>query len=72
MFGDLQKQFNIKIQYKYVPTKENPADLLTRGLSLQSFKENLNFWLYGPTWTQSQNVVWPNAELKCLIIHNIV
>ena len=66
MFGDLQKQFNIKIQYKYVPTKENPGDLLTRGLSLQSFKENLNFWLYGPNWIQDQNVVWPNAELKCL------
>ena len=70
MFGDLQKQFNIKIQYKYVPTKENPGDLLTRGLSLQSFRENLNFWLYGPNWIQSLNVVWPNAELKCLTKEN--
>ena len=33
---------------------------------MQSFKENYFFWLYGPNWIQVQNVVWPNAELKCL------
>ena len=53
MFGGITKQFNIQIQYKYVPTKENPGDLLTRGLSLQNFKENLNFWIQGPSWLQS-------------------
>ena len=66
MFGDITKQFNIHMQYKYVPTKENPGDLLTRGLSLHSFKENLSFWIQGPSWIQSQDVLWPSAELQCL------
>ena len=70
MFGDITKQFNIQIQYKYVPTKENPGDLLTRGLSLQNFKENLNFWIQGPSWLQSKDVVWPNASLQCLTKEN--
>ena len=70
MFGEITELYKVKIHYKYVPTKENPADLLTRGLNLDNFKENLSFWLYGPQWINSQNVVWPSAELKCLTQEN--
>ena len=70
MFGEITELYKVKIHYKYVPTKENPADLLTRGLNLDNFKENLSFWLYGPHWINSQDVIWPNAELKCLTQEN--
>ena len=70
MFGEITELYKVQIQYKYVPTKENPADLLTRGLNLENFKDNLRFWLYGPTWINSQNIVWPSADLKCLTQEN--
>ena len=53
-------------QFKYVPTSENPADLLTRGLSSESYKQNLEFWLKVPLWIRSKEVKWPTSELKCL------
>ena len=66
MFKELTELYNVPIFFKYVPTKENPADMLTRGMSLVCFKENLNFWLEGPSWIQSKNVVWPTNDLGCL------
>ena len=53
---ELAKKFNINVKLKYVATELNPADLLTRGLSLDAFKRNLTFWLKGPTFIQSCNV----------------
>ncbi|XP_060578231.1 uncharacterized protein LOC132735303 [Ruditapes philippinarum] len=35
-------------KWNYCPTKENPADLLTRGISVTHFK-NSNLWFHGPT-----------------------
>ena len=66
MRADIFNEFKVDIQFKYVPTAENPADLLTRGLSLESFKQNLEFWLKGPEWIRSEIVKWPTSELKCL------
>ena len=66
MQKDILNEFNVSVQFKYVPTAENPADLLTRGLSLESFKQNLDFWLKGPTWIRSEEISWPSSELKCL------
>ena len=63
---ELAKKFNINVKLKYVATELNPADLLTRGLSLDAFKKNLTFWLKGPTFIQSCNVQWPTHELGCL------
>ena len=66
MKKDLFDQYGIQINFKYVSTDENPADLLTRGLSLDQFKQNLEFWMHGPKWIQSTNVVWPSHDLSCL------
>ena len=66
MKADILMEFKVDIQFKYVPTAENPADLLTCGLSLESYKQNLEFWLKGPDWIRSENVKWTTSELKCL------
>ena len=66
MKRDLLDQYRVPISFKYVRTDENPSDLLTRGLSLESFKQNLDFWLYGPKWLQTTNIVWPTNDLNCL------
>ena len=49
MISDLKTTYSLNVHFKYVPTRENPADLLTRGLTLAAFKEDLDFWLKGPT-----------------------
>ena len=66
MKGDLLATYDIPIHIKYVHTSQNPGDLLTRGLSLQQFKQNLNFWIYGPLWLQSEEIIWPVNDLNCL------
>ena len=67
MQKDILSEFNVDVHFKYVPTADNPADLLTRGLSLDAFKLNLEFWLKGPSWVRSsRDINWPSSELKCL------
>ena len=34
--------------FRYVPTKENPADIGTRGFSAEEFKSSI--WFQGPVW----------------------
>ncbi len=50
-------------KWKYCPTKDNPADLLTRGISASHFK-NSNLWFHGPTWitTSDKWPVWREAD----------
>ena len=79
MLGNLKSKYNVPIHFKYVPTSENPADLLTRGLSLETFKLKFEFWLYGPTWIRSGKVIWPTSELQCLsaaskniVLHTVI
>ena len=62
--------YNVKINYKYVPTNSNPADLLTRGLTLDKFKQNLRFWLHGPSFINQEYVQWPISNLSCLSKEN--
>ena len=70
MKRDLLDQYGVQISFKYVHTDQNPSDLLTRGLSLESFKQNLDFWIYGPKWIQSTDIVWPSNDLSCLTAAN--
>ena len=43
--------------WSYVPSSDNPADLLTRGISAEQLF-SLQLWLHGPSWLQcSQD--WP-------------
>ena len=44
-------------KWRYCPTKENPADLLTRGISAAQFVNN-DLWSRGPHWiTKTES--WP-------------
>ncbi len=57
-------EFGIELNYKYVKTAENPADLLTRGINYKEFAEKFQFWTKGPDWLIGHN--WPESELNCL------
>ena len=66
IMNNIAQKYNITVQCKYVPTAENPGDLLTRGLTFDKFKECFDFWIHGPSWIRSPSVVWPSSELRCL------
>ena len=66
MTQELKVKYNLNIVFKYVPTNQNPADLLTTGLSLNKFKDLLQFWTYGPEWLKTADSDWPVNELNCL------
>lgn len=42
-------------EFRYVNTKDNPADLLTRGISAQELKES-KLWWSGPRWLQTDEL----------------
>jgi hypothetical protein len=51
--------------WRYVNTSENPADLLTRGLTAKCFFENENRWKEGPEWliTEFENRVESSVKI---------
>nr|XP_022902869.1 uncharacterized protein LOC111415413 [Onthophagus taurus] len=46
--------------WRYCPGKENPADLLTRGISAKTLIDS-NLWLRGPKWLNDEEN-WPSDE----------
>ena len=44
-------------QWRHVKGIENPADIRTRGMSIERLKESV--WLDGPAWLQADEENWP-------------
>ena len=44
-------------QWRHVKGVENPADIGTRGISIENLKESV--WLNGPAWLQTDEDKWP-------------
>ena len=53
--------------WNYCSTNDNPADLLTRGLTFDQFKSSL-LWVHGPTWLPDQQnwPVWQHSSISHL------
>ncbi len=45
------------ITFRYVPSKENPADIGSRGSTFQQLQESL--WWTGPPWLNQEEENWP-------------
>ena len=58
------KEIGSSFKYQYVPTQENPADLLTRGISIKQFKGS-NIWIHGPSWL-CYPYQWPKQKFEVL------
>ena len=54
---------------KFVPTDENPADLLTRGLAFKKLV-NKSLWWNGPEWLMSNNI--PNQKLPDVNVNELL
>ena len=48
-------------QWRYVPTKLNPADQGTRGASVQELVKD-DCWLYGPPFLKRREDEWPERK----------
>lgn len=48
--------------WRHVPTKENPADLASRGLSPSSIAED-SLWWHGPEWLLHPSSQWPQSPI---------
>jgi len=51
------------IQWRYVPTSLNPADLCTRGLSATQLAEN-TLWWHGPSFLKESEELWPRNKVE--------
>ena len=51
------------VSFGYVSTKENPADIATRGCTLQKICEN-ELWWQGPQWLKKHPTEWPGSEVS--------
>jgi len=45
-------------QWRYIPSQDNPADLITRGIFAQSL-ESSTLWWKGPQWLTQNSSHWP-------------
>ncbi|XP_050062939.1 uncharacterized protein LOC126552290 [Aphis gossypii] len=46
--------------WRYVPTSDNPADLISRGVPVESILSSDSIWWCGPSWLQQDITYWPN------------
>ena len=65
MIEELKKNASLSVKLKYVPTDQNPADLLTRGVTFEKFQQSLRRWTLGPEWLSKNPIEWPSSELHC-------
>lgn len=56
------KSNKLNIQFRYVPTKSNPADILCRGENVTNLVTN-SVWWSGPDWLCMPETNWPNIPL---------
>ena len=50
------------IQFGFVPSSENPADIATRGASIETLQNN-EMWWHGPAWLSLRISEWPKYKI---------
>ena len=61
--NEIIKDFQLPVVYHYVNMLENPADMITRGLSYNKYLSKIKFWLEGPVWLTNDFENWPHYPL---------
>ena len=59
----LKENFKLPVHYSYVNTNQNPADLITKGVTYKKFVANLKFWLNGPEWLSNDFSKWTSYPM---------
>ena len=61
----VQKNSNVK-QWKYVPSKENPAHEASRGMNFKNFA-NIDRWFQGPKLLWKLLSYWEKSSVSVLL-----
>ena len=61
-----KKAFSVKLN----ACRIHPGDFVTRGISLEKFKQSFILWTHVPEWLNSDSVVWPLSKLECFSSRN--
>ncbi|KAK3102963.1 hypothetical protein FSP39_015321 [Pinctada imbricata] len=51
------------VQWRYVPTEENPADIASRGTTVEKLVEEIKWW-YGPSFLREPEQTWPKNKIE--------
>ncbi|XP_076660217.1 uncharacterized protein LOC143363535 [Halictus rubicundus] len=60
--AEIQGKTRIK-NWRHVRTSDNPADLLSRGITAKELIDN-SFWQFGPDWLGLDESVWPESRFE--------
>lgn len=50
------------VQWHHTPTADNPADLISRGVDVQTMISS-ELWWYGPRWLKKEKSYWPDTPI---------
>ncbi|XP_067620031.1 uncharacterized protein [Eurosta solidaginis] len=57
------QQLTANYSWHHVPTKENPADFVSRGANVQGLIDN-SLWFHGPYFLQQEQSTWPKNPIN--------
>ena len=60
--GEIQSQTNPE-QWQYIHTKENPADMCSRGVGAQELRKS-ELWWHGPRFLKASESEWPRSKIE--------
>ena len=66
MFLETFSKQDVDVNFLYVPTDENIADIISKGVSVHTFCEDKKWWIEGPSWIVEDNSFWPTGQLGCI------
>ncbi|CAI6342683.1 unnamed protein product [Macrosiphum euphorbiae] len=47
-------------QWHHVPTNDNPADVISRGVDVRTITVS-SLWWHGPSWLSQESIAWPDC-----------
>ena len=53
-------------KFSHVKSCDNPADLVTRGITAQQYLSNFEFWLHGPIWLKNNELPVSLFQISCI------
>ena len=66
---NLIEQYTRKEQFKYVETKDNPADFASRGISPKE-TDKVERWFGGPEFLSSQDESWRHSQPELVVVED--
>lgn len=61
--GEIHRATNPS-QWRYIPTKENPADCVSRGTSVANLDSESSNWWQGPEFLKADETEWPKNRVE--------